>query len=118
MPSEYQRDWIQIRSHVLSGLSWVQSVHKSYQQTALVGKELRVNMVVLIPENFRCHDEAGSCLVNLDIPCHQPYIFKCRLKVSVFLIGQSFDRRRIDCPTNERKLYTSQLMRFWYLLNY
>ena len=34
-PPECQIIWIQIRSHVLSGLIWVQSVCKSYQQTAL-----------------------------------------------------------------------------------
>ena len=80
-------------------------LHPTKRKNPLGHKGLRVNIVVSIPENFCCHDEAGSCLINLDIPRHQPYIFKCRLKVSVFLIGQSFDRRCIDCPTNERKLY-------------
>ena len=40
IPSECQTDWIQIRPDVLSGLIWVQSVCKSYQQTTLGGKEL------------------------------------------------------------------------------
>ena len=31
---------IQIRLDVLSGLTWVQTVYKDYQQTTLVGKEL------------------------------------------------------------------------------
>ena len=38
--SECQTDWIQIRPDILSGLIWVQTVCKSYQQTTLVGKEL------------------------------------------------------------------------------
>ena len=38
--SECQTVWIQIRSHVLSGLIWVQTVCKGYQQTTLEGKEL------------------------------------------------------------------------------
>ena len=37
IPSECQTVWIQIRPNVLSGLIWVQSVCKSYQQTALGG---------------------------------------------------------------------------------
>ena len=40
IPSEYQSDWIQIRTDVLSGLIWVQSVCKGYEQTTLVGNEL------------------------------------------------------------------------------
>ena len=32
---------IQIRSYVLSGLIWFLTICKSYQQTALVGKELK-----------------------------------------------------------------------------
>ena len=37
--SECQRDWIQIRPHILSSLICVQSVSKGYQQTTLVGNE-------------------------------------------------------------------------------
>ena len=33
-----QTVWIQIRSNILSGLIWVQTIFKSYQQTAQVGK--------------------------------------------------------------------------------
>ena len=40
MPSECQTDWIQIRLDILSGLVWVHSVCKGYQQTTLVGNEL------------------------------------------------------------------------------
>ena len=39
--SECQTVWIQIRSDILSGLILYQTVCKSYQQTILVGKELR-----------------------------------------------------------------------------
>ena len=35
-----QTDWIQIRPDVLSGLIWVQSVCKGYEQTNLGGIEL------------------------------------------------------------------------------
>ena len=38
--SECQTDWIQIRPNILSGLIWVQSVCKGYEQTTHVGKEL------------------------------------------------------------------------------
>ena len=38
--SECQTVWIQIRPDILSGLIWVQTVCKSYQQTTLVGKYL------------------------------------------------------------------------------
>ena len=40
IPSECQTNWIQIRPDILSGLIWVQSVCKGYQQTTLGGKEL------------------------------------------------------------------------------
>ena len=39
--SDLQTVWIQIRPDVLSGLMSVQTVCKGYQQTTLVGKELR-----------------------------------------------------------------------------
>ena len=40
-----QRVWIQIRPDILSGLIWIQTVCKDYQQTTLAGKE--VNLVLL-----------------------------------------------------------------------
>ena len=43
IPSECQILWILIRPDVTSGLIWVQSVCKGYQQTTLVGKELTKN---------------------------------------------------------------------------
>ena len=51
IPSRCQTDWIQIRPDILSGLIWVQSVSKGYQQMALVGNEL------IVCE--RCSDEAS-----------------------------------------------------------
>ena len=40
IPSECLTDWIQIRPDVSSGLIWVQSVCKGYEQTTLVDNEL------------------------------------------------------------------------------
>ena len=37
-PSEFQTVLIQIRPDILSGLIWVQTACKGYQQTTLVGK--------------------------------------------------------------------------------
>ena len=37
-PPECQTFWIQIRSELLSGLLWVQTILNSYQRTTLVGK--------------------------------------------------------------------------------
>ena len=42
LSSECQTVWIQTKSNVLSGLIWVQTVCKGYQQTKLAGKELIV----------------------------------------------------------------------------
>ena len=36
IPSEFQTVWIKIRTDVLSGLIWVQTVCKGYQQTTIV----------------------------------------------------------------------------------
>ena len=47
--AECQTVWIQIRPNVLSGLIWVQTVCKSYQQTTLGDKEsICFNILVLI----------------------------------------------------------------------
>ena len=43
IPSECQTDWIQIRPDIMSGLIWVQSVCKSYQQTTLGDKALKAH---------------------------------------------------------------------------
>ena len=45
IPSECQTVCIQIRPDILSGLIWVQTVCKGYQQTTLVTKELRLSNV-------------------------------------------------------------------------
>ena len=37
--SEYQTHWVQIRPDILSGLIWVQSVCKGYEQTTLAGND-------------------------------------------------------------------------------
>ena len=46
IPSECQTVWIQIRSDVLSGLIWVQTVSKGYQQTTLAGKEFNISQQI------------------------------------------------------------------------
>ena len=43
IPSDNQIVWITLRPVLLSGLIWVQSGFKDYQQTALVGKELNMH---------------------------------------------------------------------------
>ena len=43
--SECQTVWIQIRSDILSGQIWVQTVCKSYLQTTLLGKTLKVCII-------------------------------------------------------------------------
>ena len=45
--SQCQTFWIQIRPSVLSDLIWVQTVLKGYEQTTLVGKELRESWSIL-----------------------------------------------------------------------
>ena len=47
IPPECETVLIQIRPDVLSGLTWVQTVCKGYQQTALVGKALWSSRSVL-----------------------------------------------------------------------
>ena len=37
IPSESQTVWVQIRPNVMSGLIWIQTACKGYQQTTLVG---------------------------------------------------------------------------------
>ena len=44
--SKIQAVWIQIRPDILSGLTWVHTVCKGYQQTTLVGKELGYSLDV------------------------------------------------------------------------
>ena len=46
IPSESQTVWNHIRPNVLSGLIWVQTVCKGYQQKTLVSKELSYLTVV------------------------------------------------------------------------
>ena len=45
IPSECRTVWIQIRPDILSGLIWVQTVYKDYQQTELAWKELIVHFI-------------------------------------------------------------------------
>ena len=54
----YQQSF-QIRTDVLSGLTWVQAVWKGYQQATLVGKQLRDICV------FSTGSENGNCWCKL-----------------------------------------------------
>ena len=51
IPSECQIVWIQIRPDILSGLIWVQTVYKSYQQTTQGDrvKEIEILAIILVP---------------------------------------------------------------------
>ena len=49
---ECQTDWIHIRPNILSGLIWIQTVCKSFLQTALGGKELTQGAVLCICSHF------------------------------------------------------------------
>ena len=57
MPLQFQTVWIQIKSDILLGLIWVQTVCKDYQQMKklpLAGKEIK-------PSNFHhCFAERGN----------------------------------------------------------
>ena len=70
IPSECQTDLIQIRPNILSGLIWVQSVCKGYQQTTLVGKEL--NAYVDVSRGARglifCHVDVCILCLFLWVP--------------------------------------------------
>ena len=57
IPSECQTDWIQIRPDLLSGLFWVQTVCKVYQQTMSVnifkrGSRFKKKVLSIICENL------------------------------------------------------------------
>ena len=44
IPSECQTIWIQVKPDNLSGLIWVQTVCKGYQQMTLIGKDTHANI--------------------------------------------------------------------------
>ena len=48
IPSECQTVWIQVRTDILLGLIWVQTVCKGYKQTKLVDEEIKKGGIVLI----------------------------------------------------------------------
>ena len=50
IPSECQADWVQIRPDILSGLIWVQTVCKVYQQTTF--SRQRVSRTYIRPDFF------------------------------------------------------------------
>ena len=48
IPSEGEKDWIQMMPNILLGLIWVQSVCKGYEQMTLVGNELTLAFMLLL----------------------------------------------------------------------
>ena len=56
---ECQTDWIQIRPDRTSGLIWVQSVCKGYEQTAPLGKALNCILIGNIGDSLRNNLENG-----------------------------------------------------------
>ena len=69
IPNECHKDWIQIRPDILSGLIWVQTVCKSYQQTALEGKELKHHLKFAAEDIFKFYVDSFRNYIKLDIPC-------------------------------------------------
>ena len=51
IPSECQTDWIQIRPDILSGLIWLQTVCKSYQQTTLQFSSIKGKYGMSLPSS-------------------------------------------------------------------
>ena len=45
-PSECQAAWIQLMPYIMSGLIWVQTVCKGYQQVTLLDKELKMKYLL------------------------------------------------------------------------
>ena len=72
--SECQTFFIHIRPDVLSGLTWVQTVCKGYQQTILVGKVLTSLILVLFDELD--DDESNKALFNSCIDDFKLWIWK------------------------------------------
>ena len=52
LPSECQTVWIQIRPDIMSGLIWVQTICKGYQQSTLGGKDLNLHLGDNCIQNF------------------------------------------------------------------
>ena len=71
IPSECQTVWIQIRPNVLSGLIWVQTVCRCYQQMTKVAtsgervKYWKFNVVSDYPDNVITDDTKGYFLLSL-----------------------------------------------------
>ena len=68
IPSECQTVWIQIRPGILSGLIWLQTVCKAYQQTAKVtaSKERVKQISELFQKKKKLKSEAQSALIMSD----------------------------------------------------
>ena len=61
IPSECQTDWFQIRPDIFSGLIWVQSVSKGYEQMTQESNEL-TKLILPVPRKSKTVlDKAGGC---------------------------------------------------------
>ena len=81
-----QTVWIQIRSDVLSGMIWVQTVCKGYQQTTLVDKKLNLLCELHNPmynSNNICYNDlpAQISLIKVSFVCLNQEIY-CRSAVA------------------------------------
>ena len=63
IPSERQLLWIQVRPDILSGLIWVQTVSKDYQQGTLAGKVL----ICFLCDNFLTNRALGVVTMAMNV---------------------------------------------------
>ena len=76
IPSECQTDWIQIRPDILSGLIWVQTVCKSYQQTTLVDNNQRSKIAISCFNDCRFCCHAVMQLQNMSSAARETFLQK------------------------------------------
>ena len=83
IPSECQTVWIQIRPDILSGLIWVQSVCKGYQQTTQGGKKF--NWETLMTSR-RPQDKSGwlKIIFLISQPKHMLWVLKRTISMRQF----------------------------------
>ena len=91
--SECQSVWIQIRPDILSGLIWVQTDCKRYQQTALVDKELRVRTERVATGEPCCQTICFSARVTREVHRHfrdirVPLILSMRNASNMFILNK------------------------------
>ena len=92
IPSECQTVLIQIRLDVLSGLIWVQTVCKCYQQTTLVDTGLRVRTQRVATSEPCCQTICFSARVTREVRRHfrdirVPLILSMRNASNMFILN-------------------------------